>query len=99
MATMLLKTAARGLRGAEDVSDATQEREPIDCIITGMDWYASPTRVEAVFNVDGQLLRGHFINLAYMFITRDSLLEDGSFVEVKLVKMLEHPTLAPAPNT
>jgi hypothetical protein len=62
------------------------------CIVTGMPWEASPTRVEAVFNVDGELLRGYFVNLAYMYLLRDSLVADGSLVEIAQVKMLDYAT-------
>ncbi len=62
------------------------------CIVTEMPWEDSPTRVEAIFNVDGELLRGYFVNLAYMYMLRDTMVADGKLVEIAQVKMLDYPT-------
>ena len=72
--------------------DDPEQKEQHKCIVTRMPWEESPTRVEAIFVLDGESLRGYFVNLAYMYMLRDTLVADNHTVAIAEVQMLDYPT-------
>lgn len=69
-----------------------EKLKDVKCVVTGLPWLESSTRVEAILRVDGQRLRGRFLSLAYMLIQYKLLQEEGSDVVIETVSVLDFST-------
>ena len=62
------------------------------CVVTGERWDTSSTRVEAIFRVDGERLRGKFLSLLYMLIQYKLLQEEGHDVHIETISVVDFAT-------
>jgi hypothetical protein len=85
-------TAVAGQDTDVAIEKSTEEAKAIKCVVTGLPWMESSTRVEAIFKVDGQRLRGRFLSPVYMMIQYQALKDEGSDVEIESVLLLDFAT-------
>lgn len=72
----------------EPVTDTTEYK----CVVSGLPWNESSTRVLAIFKVNGQRLRGRFVSVPYMMIQYKSYQEEGADVSIESVSVLDYAT-------
>jgi hypothetical protein len=78
--------------GAPSSAQSNDSKDYPRCIVTKERWDTSSTRVEAIFRVDGQRMRGKFLSLPYMLIEYKLLQEDGHRVSIETVSVLDYPS-------
>jgi hypothetical protein len=96
---------AQGVGTQQQAGDAEQTADPVPvaaptepvtdtkqykCVVSGLPWNESSTRVLAIFRVNGERLRGRFVSLPYMLIQYKTYQEEGADVSIESVSVLDY---------